>query len=88
MTLLEDTSERERDQLCIDILALLPQERIVHLGTYLPMSAMEELLVTMPNIESLNIESLHLYGTAVSERFLLPDPYGPNAHKKFLPSLR
>lgn len=88
MTLLEDTSERERDQLCVDILALLPQERIVHLGTYLPMSAMEELLVTMPNIESLNIESLHLYGTAVSERFLLPDPYGPNAHKKFLPSLR
>ena len=77
------TSGDERDKLCIDILALLPRERVVRLGTNLSTSLMEELLVTMPNVET-----FRLTGAAMFEWFLLPHPDGPNARKKLLPSLR
>ena len=43
----------------------------------------EEIVLTMPNLEV-----LYLIRPVVSDRFLLPDPKGSNAHKKLLPSLR
>ena len=82
MTIPRRTSREERDKLCT-ILALLPRERVVYLATNLSTGLMEELLVAMPNIEG-----LYLTCPAMFEWFLLPDPYGPNAHKKLLPSLK
>ena len=70
-----------RKQLCIDILALLPQESIVDFETNLLVT--EEVVVAMPNLEA-----LYLVRPVVSDGFLLPDPNGLNAHKKLLPSLR
>ena len=67
--------------LCTRILALLPQESIVSLK--IDIQATEEILVAMPNLEA-----LHLISPVVPDRFLLPDPKGPNAHGKLLPSLR
>jgi hypothetical protein len=43
----------------------------------------EEVVVAMPNLET-----LYLSYPVVSDGFLLPDPNGPNADKKLLPSLR
>jgi len=65
----------------LDIHALLPQESIVDFETDLPVT--EEIILTMPNLEV-----LYLIRPVVSHRFLLPDPRGPNAHNKLLPSLR
>jgi len=70
-----------RKKLCIDILALLPQASIVDYDTNL--SVTEEAAVAMPNLEV-----LYLIHPVVSDGFLLPDPNGPNAHKKLFPSLR
>ena len=70
-----------RERLCIDVLALLPQESIVSFKTGL--SVTEEVVVVMPNLEV-----LHLVDPVILDGFLLPDPDGPNAHKKLLPSLR
>ncbi|KAF9645361.1 hypothetical protein BDM02DRAFT_3271756 [Thelephora ganbajun] len=78
VTLSQNTSRQERDELCIDILALLPRERIVYLNTNLSTHVMEELLVPMPNIEA-----LHLVDAVMPNWFLLP-----NAHRKLLPSLQ
>ena len=69
------------DRLCIDVLALLPQESIVSFETDL--SVTEEVAVAMHRIEA-----LHLVDPVILDGFLLPDPNGPNAHKKLLPSLR
>lgn len=79
----ENVSGEERDKLCIDILGFLPRALIVCLETNLSAGLIGELLVTMPNIEV-----LRLANAVVSDSFLLPDPDGPNAHKKSLPSLR
>jgi len=68
-------------KLCIDILALLPQESIIDFETNL--SVTEEVVVAMPNLQA-----LHLVRPVVSNGFLAPDPNGPNAGKKLLPSLR
>jgi hypothetical protein len=70
-----------RKKVYIDILALLPRESIVDFRTDLPVT--EDILVAMPNLET-----LHLADPVVSDGFLLPDPNGPNAGKKLLPSLR
>ena len=69
-----------RKKLSIDILALLPQENIIDFHTNLPVT--EEVIVGMPNLEALHLTH------PVAPGFLLPDPNGPNAHKKLLPSLR
>jgi len=66
------------EKLCVDILAFLPQESIVGLDTNLPVT---EVIVGMPNLKALYLTY------PVASGFLLPDPNGPNAHKK-LPSLR
>jgi len=67
-------------KLCTDVLALLSQG-LVRLETNL--SVTEEIVVAMPNLEV-----LYLISPVVPDGFLLPDPHGPNAHKKLLPSLR
>ena len=73
----------ENEKLCIDILALLPQESIVYFETTLSMTATKEVVIVMPNLEA-----LCLVDAEVSDGFLLPSPDGPNAHTKLLPSLR
>jgi hypothetical protein len=69
------------EELCFNVLALLPQESIVSFETDLPVTG--EIVVAMPNLET-----LYLFHPVVSDGFLLPDPNGPNADKKLLPSLR
>jgi hypothetical protein len=69
------------EKLCFEVLALLPQESIVSFQTDLSVTG--ETVVTMPNLET-----LYLLHPVVSDGFLLPDPNGPNADKKLLPSLR
>jgi hypothetical protein len=78
---LRSISRDARRKLCIDVLALLPQESIVFFRMNFPVT--EEIVVAMPNLET-----LHLADQVVSDGFLLPDPSGPNADKKLLPSLR
>jgi len=70
-----------QERICTDVLALLPQESIVSYKTDL--SITEEVVAAMPNLEA-----LHLVDPVIPDGFLLPDPNGPNAHKKLLPSLR
>ena len=72
---------RVGNRLCTDVLALLSQESLVSFKTDL--SVTEEIAVTMPNLEA-----LHLISPMVTDRFLLPDPNGPNAYKKLIPSLQ
>ena len=68
-------------RLSIDLLTFLPQESIVSFKTDLLVT--EEVVVAMPRLEA-----LHLVDPVILNGFLLPDPNGPNAHKKLLPSLR
>jgi hypothetical protein len=77
----QDVPRDVRKKVYVDVLALLPRESIVDFGMDLPVT--EDILVVMPNLET-----LHLADPVVSDGFLLPDPSGPNADKKLLPSLR
>jgi len=72
------------EQLFIDLIAFIPQERIVSFGTVLQHRRLpKEIFYAMPNIEI-----LHLSDVGVSGGFLQPNPEGPYANTKFLPSLR
>ena len=73
----------QRGKLYADILALPPQESVVYLETDIWVEVEEEILVTMPNLEA-----LYILKTVVDDGFLLPDPNGPNANTKLIPSLR
>ncbi|KAF9784967.1 hypothetical protein BJ322DRAFT_799601 [Thelephora terrestris] len=83
LMMLPRTNIEEDNRVCIDLLTLLPQERITYLLTDISTGSMEELLVDAPNVEV-----LRLIDAVILEWFLLPDPSGPNAHRKLLPSLR
>jgi len=72
-----------KEGLSIHILTLLPQERVVFFETNLWMITREEIIVAMPNLEA-----LYIVDTVVQDDFLLPNPDGPNAHTKLLPSLQ
>ena len=72
---------RAAKRLCTDLLALLSPESITSFETHL--SVTEETLVAMPNLKA-----LYLISPVVSDGFLLPDPDGPNTHKKLLPCLQ
>ena len=72
-----------RKQLFINLIAPLPRERIVSFEDRIGGKLPEELFFMMPNIETLRI-----YGVKLSERFLQPNPDGPYANTKLLPSLR
>ena len=76
-----ETSRKDLEKLCTDTLALLPRESVVALEVDL--MEIEEVVVTMPNLESLS-----LVGTWVYDGILLPNPDGPNAQKKLFPSLQ
>jgi hypothetical protein len=73
------------DNLCLDLIAFTPQERVsrLHLTTNTLANRMEDLLIVMPNIET-----LYLSQVALSKGFLQPKPDGPHANTKLLPSLR
>lgn len=83
MTLPGSSYGEDEDDLCIEILALLPRERIVYLETDFSVITREEIIVTMPNLEA-----LYLIDELLDCGFLLPSPEGPNAHTKLLPSLQ
>ena len=73
------------DNLCLDLIAFTPQERVsqLYLSTNAPTNRMEDLLIAMPNIET-----LYLSKVVLSKGFLQPNPDGPHPNKKLLPSLR
>ena len=71
------------DKLCIDLMALIPQAHVVSFKTFHSIQVPEEVLVAMPNIET-----LWLYGLTLPDGFPLPNPNGPYADAKLLPSLR
>lgn len=64
------------------LLPFIPSRHVVSLQIY-HSSIREELFVTMPNIKTLRLRQVTLSG-----RFLQPDPNGPLANRKLLPSLR
>jgi len=72
-----------QEQFFVDLIALTPRERVVSFDARLSMQPPEELFLTMPNIET-----LHLCDIQLLEGFLQPDPDGPHANTKLLPSLR
>ena len=68
------------EELCIDLVALIPRKHVVDFTVNLCPDAVRDLLVTMPNIEVLSLKN-----PVVSDTFLRPDP---PSHTKLLPFLR
>jgi len=71
------------EQLLIDLITLIPRERVVFFRAGADVKLPEDLFFMMPNIET-----LHLTGIVLSEGLLQPNPNGPHASRKLLPSLR
>jgi len=71
------------ERLLVDLITLIPRQRVVFFDAGLDVKLPEELFLMMPNIEK-----LHLSNQALSEGFLQPNPDGPHANTKLLPSLR
>jgi hypothetical protein len=69
--------------LCIDIIASIPLDRVLGFRTNLPSHRMEGLLTAMPNMNALD-----LFDVELSKGFLQPNPDGPHANAKLLPSLQ
>ena len=69
--------------LCLDLAAFTPRERVLYLKADFFKSRMEDLLIAMPNIEA-----LYFSNATLSKGFLQPNPDGPHANMKLLPSLR
>ena len=72
-----------QQQFLINLIALTPRERVVSFDASLCIQPPEELFYMMPNIETLRLCDIELL-----EGFLQPDPDGPLANTKLLPSLR
>ena len=72
-----------QEQLLVDLIALTPREHVVLFDVDLNMKPPEGLFFAMPNVET-----LHLSNVELSEGFLQPNPDGPHANKKLLPSLQ
>ena len=70
------------EQLLINLMAFIPRERVVHFKADLDTKLPEEPLFMMPNIKV-----LHTIGAQLSKEFLQPNPNGPHANTKLLPSL-
>ena len=68
------------EKLCIDLIAPTPRERVVDFTGGFRAYDMRDLLITMPNIENLNLTR-----SVVSDTFLQLNPL---SHTKLLPSLR
>ena len=73
------------EKLLIDLIELIPREHVVsfNANALLYMKPPEELFLMMPSVRT-----LYLSGVEVSKGFLQPNPNGPHANKKLLPSLR
>ena len=71
------------DKLCIDLVAYTPREHVVYFGGDLGMDAVRGIVPSMPGIQE-----LRLTNALLSDGFLQPDPDGPLANTKLLPSLR
>jgi len=80
---LETLPLQAEDKLHVDFAAFTPREQVVHFGGNLRMEVLTEIVPTMPRFKE-----LHLTRPVLSDGFLRPDPDGPLAGKKFLPSLR
>jgi len=70
------------EQLLIDLVALIPRERVEDFTAELDTKLLEEPLFMMPNIKV-----LRTIGVQLSKGFLQPHPDGPHANTKLLPSL-
>ena len=79
----EKLSSPAIDKLCIDLVTHTPREQVLYLGGDLTMDLVRGTVPAMPRIQE-----LHLIGASLSDGFLLPDPAGPLAGTKLLPSLR
>jgi hypothetical protein len=82
MKLREDLPPPAVDKLCIDFVGHTPREHMVYFRGYLGMDAVREMLPTMPKIQE-----LYLTFALLSDGSLQPDPDGPFANTKLLPSL-
>ena len=71
------------DRLFTDFAAHLPREHVVLFEGNIGPESMKEIASMMPNIQE-----LHLVRALLSDGFLQPDPCGPWADTKLLPSLR
>jgi hypothetical protein len=69
--------------MCSSFVAFIPLERVCSLHTSLPAKKLDNLLVTIPNIETLSLSLVVLM-----EGFLQPDQSGPHTRMKLLPLLR
>ena len=69
--------------LCRDFVAFIAEERVRHFRTTIPSAKLEDLLIAMPKIET-----LELLDVEMSESFLRPNPDGLHSKSKLLPSLR
>ena len=70
------------EKLLIDLVMLIPREHVVYFNAEFDMELPEELLFMMPNMKL-----LHITGVELSKGFLQPNPDGPHANTKLLPSL-
>ena len=64
-------------------MALIPQEHVVSLTLECKLEVPEELFFAMPNIEH-----FRFHYPMLTDGFLQPNPDGPHANEKLLPSLR
>ena len=71
------------NKLCIDLVAYVPKERVVYFGGDMTTDVVKGVVATMPTIRE-----LHLTRPSLVSRFLQPDPDGPLANQKLLPSLQ
>lgn len=69
--------------LALDLMAFAPREHVAYLRTHKCFELPEEAFVARPNIETLSLQDITL-----SEGFLQPNPDGPYANTKLLPSLK
>jgi len=69
-------------QLFVELTALVPRERVILFNASPDLKLLEEPFLMMPNIEILAVTSAEL-----AKGFLQPNPDGPHANKKLLPSL-
>jgi hypothetical protein len=76
------TSEEEAERLFFDIIAHIPQEKVVRLTTGLPILRSEELCVQM-----CNLTHLHLNQVDLSRWFVEPDTRKPHVFKDLLRGL-
>ena len=81
--LAQGTPQDVAQNLCRDFVTLLPQEHVSGFRTNLPPNKLENLLIAMPKIET-----LELLEVDISEGFLRPNPDGPHSKSELLPSLR